>query len=379
MNFTKENLFNIYFIGGMTLLAVIGTPLYIYHYGLSTAEIALTVFYIFATGLGVTVGYHRLFSHVTYKTSPFITFLLLFFGAGAYQQSALAWASQHRDHHRYVDTENDPYSIKKGFFWAHMGWMFFGKYRHFYGNVGDLSDSKLVMHQARNYPLWCLTSGLVVPVLIGALMGHALGAFVLAVCFRVIFVYHGSWAINSVCHSFGKPTYDSHATARDHWLVAFISFGEGFHSFHHRFPNDFRNGVRWYHWDPSKWIIALFEKTGVVWDVKRASSFRILDARVKADNRVAMDSLKKVPEHFEANKLQETLKERYELLHQRLLHWEAAFKEYCALVKSQAGPQHKLIQQNFREKVEEARRSFFELDRQWKHFIEYQIPIAVRA
>src|SRR3989344_618870 len=204
MSFTKTNLFNIYFVGSTTLIALIGAPLYIHRYGIAASEIFLLFFYVIATGLSVTMGYHRLFAHVTYKTNNLVRFVLLFFGAAAFQQSALAWSSQHRDHHRYVDTENDPYNIKKGFFWAHMGWLFFGKYRFIYFNAGDLADSKLIMHQARHYPLWSLTAGLIVPVLLGALTGHALGAFILCVCFRIVFVHHGSWCINSVCHTFGK-------------------------------------------------------------------------------------------------------------------------------------------------------------------------------
>ncbi len=218
--------------------------------------------------------------------APFVGLLyvvaLLFFGAAAFQQSALAWASQHRDHHRYVDTDNDPYNIKKGFFWAHMGWLFFGKYRFYYANAGDLVDSKLVLHQARHYPLWSLTAGVIVPMILGVWAGHALGAFILCVCFRTVFVHHGSWCINSVCHTFGKKTYDARSSARDHWLVALITFGEGYHNFHHRFPNDYRNGIKWYHWDPSKWILFLFEKLGLVWKVKRASESRILEAKLKA-------------------------------------------------------------------------------------------------
>ena len=85
----------------------------------------LTVFYTFATGMSITVGYHRLFAHRAFKAHPVLQFLVLFFGAGAFEMSALGWASQHRTHHKYVDTERDPYNIKQGFFYAHIGWMLF--------------------------------------------------------------------------------------------------------------------------------------------------------------------------------------------------------------------------------------------------------------
>lgn len=359
MVFTKENLINIYFIGAVTLVALVGAPVYIHHRGVSGFEIGLTVFYIVATGLSVTVGYHRLFSHATYKTNGLIRFLLLFFGAASFEQSALAWSSQHRDHHRYVDTENDPYSIKKGFYWAHMGWLFQGQYRFFYNNVDDLIKSRLLMNQARHYPAWCLISGIAVPVLVGALAGHALGAFVLAVCFRIFFVHHSTWCINSVCHTFGKSTYDARGTARDHWFVGFMTFGEGFHNFHHRFPNDFRNGVKWYHWDPSKWIILLFEKTGLAWDVKRASDFRIRDARIKADVQAALDVIEKALHPAHAQTLREQLQARYELLAAGLVQWERALKGNG--------------------NAERARESFFRMERQWRDLIERQMPGLVRG
>ena len=119
---------NILFFAFTTITALVGCPLYILHYGISLDVIMLTAFFMVATGMSITVGYHRLFAHVTYKAHPVIRFLLLFFGAAAFQQSALEWSAQHRDHHRYVDTDRDPYDIKKGFFYAHMGWLIFWKH-----------------------------------------------------------------------------------------------------------------------------------------------------------------------------------------------------------------------------------------------------------
>ncbi len=278
----KFNWFNITFISFNTLVGLIGAPIYIAYNGLAWDEVALFVFFCIATGMAITVGYHRLFAHVTYKAHPLVRFLLIFFGSAAFEQSALAWSSQHRDHHRFVDTENDPYSIKKGFFWAHMGWLVAGKYQFHYTNVDDLVRSPLIMHQAKYYVPWAVTAGVITPVVIGSFFGHALSAFLLSVCFRVTLVYHSTWCINSVCHMFGNRTYDKDATARDHWLVAILTFGEGYHNFHHRFPSDYRNGVRWYHWDPSKWMIAVMEKVGLVRDLMRVPEASITRARLSA-------------------------------------------------------------------------------------------------
>lgn len=271
------------FFASTTLGAVIGVPLYLYHFGISLSEILLTLFFMIATGLGITVGYHRYYAHTTFKTNPFVEFLILFFGAAAFEQSALTWASGHRDHHRYVDTELDPYSIKKGFWYAHIGWMTLWLQEPDYRNTKDLLKNKMLMHQHYNFVLWSLFAGMIFPVLIGAMMGHALGALVFAVCFRITFVYHATFCINSVCHTFGKATYDIHATARDHWFVAYLTNGEGYHNFHHRFPNDYRNGVRWYQWDPSKWAINLLSRIGMARELKQVSRLTIMEARFAAD------------------------------------------------------------------------------------------------
>lgn len=264
--------------------ALVGAPLYVHRFGISLSEILLFLFFVAATGMSITAGYHRLYSHRTFKASPIVEFLILFFGAAAFEQSVLDWSSQHRDHHRYVDTERDPYSIKKGFWYAHIGWMTLWKQLPDYGNVKDLLKDKLVMHQHRHYVAWGVTAGILLPLLLGVLSGHALGALIFSVCVRLTLVYHATFCINSVCHVFGKATYDINATARDHWLVAFLTNGEGYHNFHHRFPLDYRNGVRWYHWDPSKWMIALLAKLGLAWDLKKTAALCILQAKLEAEN-----------------------------------------------------------------------------------------------
>lgn len=263
--------------------AVIGAPLYIQHFGISLSEVLLFLFFVLATGFAITVGYHRLYAHRAFKANKAVQFLVLFFGSAAFEQSALTWCSGHRDHHRYVDTDLDPYSIKKGFWYAHIGWMTLWKQWPDYRNVKELLGNRLVRHQHHHYVAWGMTAGILLPLLLGALSGHGLGALVFSVCVRLTLVYHATFCINSVCHTFGKATYDIHATARDHWLVAFLTNGEGYHNFHHRFPTDYRNGIRWYHWDPSKWMIALLEKLGLVWNLRRTNDLHVLEAKRAAD------------------------------------------------------------------------------------------------
>ena len=248
---------------------VIGTPIYIAKRGLAPSELFLFLFYFYATGLAITVGYHRLFAHATYKCNELVRFLLLFFGAATYEESALKWASQDRQHHQFTDTELDPHNAKRGFWYCHIGWILFYKHSVNHGNAKDLLQNKLVMHQHKYYNIWALVSGILLPLAIGAATGHLLGAFLMSVCLRMFLVMNAAFLINSYAHMIGDNQYNQKESARDHWLGAILTNGEGYHSFHHCFPNDYRNGIRWFHWDPTKWTIFLLSKLGMTWDLKR--------------------------------------------------------------------------------------------------------------
>lgn len=323
----KPNWIIIAFFAITSAGALVGAPFYVRRFGISFSEILLFLFFVQATGMSITVGYHRFYAHNTFKASRIVQFLILFFGAAAFQQSALTWSSGHRDHHRYVDTDLDPYSIKKGFWYAHIGWMTLWKQRPDYTNVKDLLKNKLVMHQHDHYVAWGVVAGILFPVLLGFLSGHALGALVFSVCVRLTFVYHATWCINSVCHTFGKATYDIYATAKDHWLVAIVTNGEGYHNFHHRFPMDYRNGVRWYHWDPSKWMIAWLAQLGLVWDLKKTSAFRILQAKLAAENQAMGDRLMEIKDTLRFAGMTNALQLQYQRLTQNLSAWETATKQ----------------------------------------------------
>jgi len=366
----------IIFFSLITLVGLIGTPLYIYTYGVAGPEITLFIFFAVVTPLSITVGYHRLFAHATFKTNALIRFLLLFFGSAAVQQSALEWSSQHKDHHRYVDTDRDPYSIKKGFFYAHIGWLLFWKHATDYANVKELQQDALIRHQHRYYHLWATVSGFVTPMLLGLLTGHVLGAFLLSVCLRLIVVYHATFFINSICHMFGRSTYDIYATAKDNCFIAFLTFGEGYHNFHHRFAGDYRNGVRWYQWDPSKWIIALLEKLGLAWDLRRVSNFRILAAQLAGENRRITDRLALVGKNTEFLKLNEIVKSQYGNLCQNLVDWEDAAKEYKRVLQRQVVQYSKEVRESARRKLAEAREQFKYTHRNWNALLK-QCPVAL--
>ena len=127
----------------------------------------------------------------------------------------------------------------------------------------------MVLHQHRHYKLWSHLFGLIVPLLVGAWIGGWTYAILFPVAARIFLVMNGAFFINSVAHTFGKQTFDAGTSARDHWLAVILTNGEGYHNFHHRFPRDYRNGVRWYHWDPTKWLIWLLSRAGLTSDLNR--------------------------------------------------------------------------------------------------------------
>ena len=263
---------SIIFLYGISAVAVIGCPAYlIVHGGVHPGTVWLFAGMGAASLTGITAGYHRLYAHSTYQANAVYRFVMLALGAATFQQSALKWTSLHRTHHKYTDTERDPYNIKKGFFYAHMGWILFYRRTIDFSNVKDLKKSKLIMNQHQYFQWWALGFGVLMPAVIGILYGHLFEALLFGVAARMAVVFQVTFFINSFAHTFGKATHGTEISARDNWLGAVLTAGEGYHSFHHRFPNDYRNGVRWYHWDPSKWFIWTSSHLGWVWGLKRTS------------------------------------------------------------------------------------------------------------
>jgi len=363
---------NIIFFIITTILGTVGTAWYVSHYGISVGEWFLFGFYMIVTGLGITVGYHRLYAHASYKASLPVRFFVLFFGAAAFEQSALRWASQHRDHHRYVDTDLDPYSIKKGFWYAHIGWLMFWRHLYNFDNAKDLQKSRMLMNQDKYYYLWSVGAGILLPVLLGLLAGghYWIGALCLVVGTRITLVYHATFCINSVCHMFGKAPYDPDSSAKDHWFVALMTYGEGYHNFHHRFPSDYRNAIRWYQWDPSKWMIALLSKAGLVKDLKKVSNFRILEARLAADHQLAHRQLEAWVNHPNYRTLAEKVKTQYDQLRNRLVEWEKQVKTYQEMFRSKVlqarADQFDEMVKNAKRNMAAAHETFQENLQQWR-------------
>jgi stearoyl-CoA desaturase (delta-9 desaturase) len=261
---TKINWLNTIFLIATPILALLGVVLDWSYFGApGLLEFLIFMSFYYACGLSITVGYHRLFSHRSHDASwPLVLFYSVF-GAGAFQNSIIEWCSDHRNHHKSTDTEDDPYSASRGFWYSHMGWILIEEdnLQNDFSNVKDLQKSKIISWQHRNIFVIGAFSGIILPALIGYLFGgisSAIGCLVWGGLVRLVFVHHGTFLINSAAHIWGTQPYSEENSSKDSFWLAFLTFGEGYHNFHHTFQADYRNGHKWYHVDPSKWWIRIF-------------------------------------------------------------------------------------------------------------------------
>ncbi len=267
------------FLIGTLALALTAVPAYLWYFGLDWFQIVLFVAMFFAAGFSISLGYHRLFSHIAFQSKWPVRLFTLIFGAAAFENSVLMWASEHRRHHKSVDHDEDPYCISKGFFHAHIGWLLFKlNVPPPYDNVPDLLRDKLVRWQDRHIHTIAVVVAFVVPALLGAMWDGwrgALGAFLIAGVARVVALQHCTFLINSACHVFGSQPYSTKCSARDSWFLALFTFGEGYHNYHHEFQHDYRNGPKPWNFDPTKWIIWTLSKLGLTGNLRRVPNEKI--------------------------------------------------------------------------------------------------------
>ncbi|KIJ40859.1 hypothetical protein M422DRAFT_32001 [Sphaerobolus stellatus SS14] len=245
-------------------------------YGLLTGypyhvkTLLFAAFYYHVSMIGITAGYHRLWSHRSYTcTFPLQLFLLLA-GASAVQGSCYWWARSHRSHHRYTDTDLDPYNSKRGLLWTHLGWIVVKTDLHTgHADISDLRNDPLVQWQHRWYFSLQAVFGHVLPIIIPVLFwGDWKGGLCLSGALRLTLAHHCTFAVNSLAHYLGEASYDDRLTPRDHRITAIVTLGEGYHNFHHEFPMDYRNAFYWYQYDPTKWFIALCYFLGLAKDLR---------------------------------------------------------------------------------------------------------------
>ena len=270
-------------------------------------------------GISICAGYHRFFSHKSYEASAPVQVFYAIFGALAAQNSILWWSSSHRVHHKYVDNDWDPYNIKRGFWWAHILWIFYRNEERdeSFSNSPDLLKNPIVMWQHRWHKVILIAFGFGVPTLIGAMFGNALAGLLWGGFLRIVVIHHTTFFVNSLAHQLGEPKYNAEVSARDNWLVAMLTLGEGYHSFHHRFPADFRNGIRWYQWDPAKWFIKSLKYVGLASDLRTTPEPQIEQARMQAALREVKARIDEAP-----GTMGEEVRRR---VHNAVEHLETAF------------------------------------------------------
>jgi len=265
------------------MIALIAAPLYGALYGVSWSILIFSLVFAAATNLSITAGYHRLFAHRSYQTGPLVRAIYLLIGASAWQGSCLKWSADHRVHHNKVDSDQDPYSINKGFWYAHMGWMFLRDTTNHNPKAADLEADWMVRFQHRFFVPLGILMGFGFPTLVGAQLGSAWAGLIFGGFLRIALTQQSTFFVNSLCHTLGKQTYSMAVSARDSFFVAVLTHGEGYHNFHHRFQIDYRNGIRWYHWDPTKWIIRSLAFFGLAKGLRQVSPQEILRVRLQTE------------------------------------------------------------------------------------------------
>ena len=277
-NDINENTFMSYFkrINWVHFILLLGEPILgLYGYLTTTCSkeiFYLAVIYYFITGIGITAGYHRLWAHRAYKASFPVRFILMLAGTGALEGSIKWWAGGHRVHHRYTDTKLDPYNIGGGFWYAHIGWMLVHPHKQYRvkANIRDLNADPMLRFQHRYFALLGPFMAFIFPALIAKYLFNDFRAgFFYAGVIRLCFVHHSTFCVNSLAHYLGETTYDDERSPRDSIITALVTMGEGYHNFHHEFPNDYRNGIRWYHYDPTKWLIRFCAIFGLTYNLRK--------------------------------------------------------------------------------------------------------------
>ena len=277
-----------------------------------------------ANGMSITAGYHRLWAHRAYKAHPALKWLFAFFGGMAVQNSILIWATNHRQHHAHVDDDHrDPYSASRGFWYSHIGWML----RNYpgaepdYSRARDLLDDPIVAFQHKHYLWFAFGSNIGVVLLLGALFGDMLG-FVLIAGFARLFVsHHFTFFINSLAHIWGRQPYTRTNSARDNDFLAFLTWGEGYHNYHHIFQADYRNGIRWWQFDPTKWLIAGAARLGLAGELKRVPEVKIQQARVARQFELARTRLEELPLSERLEQIREQLDTEWQQFSDTVARW----------------------------------------------------------
>ncbi|MCC6428783.1 MAG: fatty acid desaturase [Phycisphaerales bacterium] len=249
------------------------------------------------TAIGVTIGFHRLFTHRAFATTSTIRYIFGALGSMAVQGTVYEWCATHRKHHQHSDDHHDPHSphahsdgvwgegligFFKGFYHSHMGWLFAGRMKGSGKYIKDIAADPVCAAINRQFRFWVI-AGLLLPAIAGGLieqswhgawMGLLWGGFV-----RILTVHHVTWSVNSVCHLWGTSPFRTHDESRNNPVIGVLTLGEGWHNNHHAFPNSARHGLHWWQIDISYIVIRSLELVGLAWNIKLPDKERIAAKR----------------------------------------------------------------------------------------------------
>jgi len=276
------NLFGVF----LPLIGLVAAIALLWNRIIGPLELTILIVFYVITAVGITLGFHRMFTHRAFESSPVFRAVVAAMGSMAMQGSVITWVADHRKHHAFTDQEGDPHSPHghdsaiRGLMHAHVGWLF--------NNVGtaererfapDMVKDRVMRVMDKLFFVWVL-AGFVIPFALGWIVGGSLGTALTALLWggfvRVFALHHVTWSINSVCHFFGRKRFDIEDESRNVFWLAPLSMGEAWHHNHHAFPTSAFHGLRFWERmaDPTGLLIALLEKLGLVWNVVRVSPDR---------------------------------------------------------------------------------------------------------
>lgn len=319
---------NVLVLGLTFLVAVTVVPWYGLTYGYDLFEWTLFFIFISYCELSITAGYHRLWSHKAYKAHPVLRVIFALGGAFALQNNCLHWAADHRRHHRHVDdNDKDPYSAGRGLWFSHIGWMLrdYESGKEDFSNIKDLLQDPILQWQKKYYLPLVLLMNIGLPGAIGYFHGDIWGSLLLLGFLRLVLSQHFTYLINSAAHKWGRRTYATNNSARDNGFIALLTYGEGYHNFHHAFAWDYRNGVKWWHYDPTKWLIKCCSWFGLTYDLRACSAFRLEKARLDIQYS---NLLKRCEKLMDPNKWRQQLEGEYEAIMETLHSWSSTRREW---------------------------------------------------
>jgi len=346
------------------LVTLIGVPAYALTHGFDGWQVAAMIIGIGFCEISITAGYHRLWSHRAYEAHWLVRLVFAIGGTFATQNSILHWASDHRIHHRHVDNNNkDPYSAKRGFWYSHIGWMLrdYGINNNpDYNNCRDLQKDPIVMFQHKHYLPLVLAANFGIPLLLGIWHGDIIGMLLLAGVARLFIAHHFTFFINSLAHVWGSQPYSDANSSKDNALIAYLTMGEGYHNYHHSFQRDYRNGIRWWQFDPTKWLIRSLAALGLTSNLYRTPLEQIESSRAKMLLTTTTRKLANLPH---ADELILRLQAEYETLMRKINEFSKANKQWMDAHKASVKEGCDL--DALKAKVEKLKQNFLQQKHDW--------------